>query len=281
MGIGVVDSLKGGAQKLASPNGLGVLGAFVALAVANVVITQTIFLRSVERALSRTGVEWSEVVTEAPASAPVPMGAGIGGPEQFFPEAIGVSLPIAVALWVLTALLAEVVRVLGIRVFASDESGVPSGLFDSIGFTTLNSLIASLVATVVVMLGAVLLLIPGIVLAILLEFVRQEVALNDANPFEALSNSYGHVKSNFLAVFALGVILFTVLLLVGVGAGTVASGPSLPGLPSFVSTVLTTGVTVYTLAVMTDAYQQAVDGETGGATSTGSDAPSDTEGSPL
>jgi hypothetical protein len=284
MGIGVVDSLKGGAQELASPNGLGVLGAFVALAVANVVVVQSIFLGVVQRALARAGVEWSEAVSEvsgqAPGAVPIPMGVGFRGPESLFPEAIGIPLPAAVGLWVLIALLAEVVRVVGIRVFASDESGMPSGVFDSIGFTTLNSLIASLVATLVVMLGAVLLIIPGIALAILLEFVRQEVALNDANPFEALSNSYGHVKANFLAVFVLGTVLFTLILLAGFGAGTVASGSSLPGLPSFVPAVVNTAVTVYALAVMTDAYQQAVGDRTSGGVSE-SETPSDADGTPL
>jgi hypothetical protein len=202
------------------------------------------------------------------------------GPEQLFPEAMGVSLPVAVALWLLLALLAELARVVGIRVFASPESGVPDGLFDSIGSTTLNSLVASFIVTILVLLGAALLLIPGILVAILMEFVRQEVALGDANAFEALSESYGHVKSNFLAVFALGTVLFLLIIVTSQVAGMAASGP-LPVVPSFVPAVATTAVTVYALAVMTDAYQQAVGGGAGGSSASGSDAPSSADGSPL
>jgi len=85
----------------------------------------------------------------------------------------------------------------------------------------LNAVIANLVVTVIVSIGFVLLIIPGIFLAVRLCFVPYIVADEGAGPFQALSESWNRTSGHFWTLFGAGllaivcVIIGFILLVIG------------------------------------------------------------------
>lgn len=78
-------------------------------------------------------------------------------------------------------------------------------------------ILASVVVGVLVSLGMILLVLPGIILAFLLMFTLVAVMVDDAGAFDAIGRSFRKVTRNFKATF----VVFLVLLALGLLAGIV------------------------------------------------------------
>ena len=110
------------------------------------------------------------------------------------------------------------------------------------------------------LIGSILLIIPGIIAYVAFIFVFLYVAVDDENVIAALSDSWGLTRGSWIRLFVLlfivfvgvGVIsgLFTVISAAIVGAG---SGPAVS---TFVSGVITLPFSLLTLGILADAFTQ-------------------------
>lgn len=100
----------------------------------------------------------------------------------------------------------------------------------SFGVRLVIVFIAGLIAGVIVLIGAVFLIIPGIYLAVRLRLVTAAVMLEDCGPIEALSRSFeltdGHAWTIFGVTFLLGVVSFAITIAVGLVLAGVPSSPT-------------------------------------------------------
>ncbi|MFC6974103.1 hypothetical protein ACFQL1_04540 [Halomicroarcula sp. GCM10025709] len=246
MSLEVGQALRDGIDDLTSERGLLFVAVFVLFGLLNTVVSQSLSLainRSIASAL------------DVPASAMQQQG-GFGGASN----ALGLELPIAVAaaLTVLLWALGTALRVVAIRSFAFEgPSPLPSAATDNLVPTVLTALGASVVMTVLLAIGFLLLVIPGLVLAVLFFFVMQEVALNDSGVVESLKNSIDLVGDNIGGVVALIIVTFALGAVI-----TLPLGAASLGLPGSISSALTTLLgqiaSVFGIAVVTSAYQQAM-----------------------
>lgn len=189
-------------------------------------------------------------------------------PEELFlpaaPLALDVGLPILVVGLAATFLLSEGVRLVAIRAFASASDRVlPTAAVTRNFLPTFAVLVvASLLVNVAVYGGMVLLILPGLVAAVLVVFVRQAVALDGDGPIAALRRSASLVLDHPVSVLLLLVALVVLGFLLGLPAAVVP--PTEPVQP-ILSAVIGAVPSVYGIAVFTRAYGQlgAVDVDEG------------------
>ncbi|AAV48045.1 unknown [Haloarcula marismortui ATCC 43049] len=154
-------------------------------------------------------------------------------------------------------ILNEALNIVAIRAFASDDrEPIPDNVGRRLGRTVVVAIAAGILTTIAVGIGLILLIIPGLVFGLLFFFVRQEIALNDSGVIESISNSVSVVTDNLLATFVLAIVLVVLGFVLG---GAVSFLPiSLPPMVlATVSTVFSSVVSVFSIAVTTVAYLQA------------------------
>jgi hypothetical protein len=179
------------------------------------------------------------------------------------PSLVTLPVPNAVAgaLVVLTLLAATVVGVVAVRTFvAREHASIPRRfLTDRMPFAVANFVVGGIAFGVVVLLGSVLLLIPGIVAYVGLIFMVQFVAVENVNFVTAMRRSWRLTKGNRIRIFALtavllvGIFVVTFVLNVGLGIAFGAGGAGLAGLAVALVNVV---VSLYLLAVISDAFVQ-------------------------
>jgi hypothetical protein len=174
---------------------------------------------------------------------------------------LALDLPLAVAgVGALVLLVVnEALNIVAIRAFASDgRESIPDNVGRRLGKTVAVAIAAGILTTIAVGIGIVLFIIPGLVFALFFFFVRQEIALNDSGIIEAISNSVSIVTDNLLATFVLAIVLGVLGLILG---GVFSFFPiSLPPMVlTTLSTVLSTVISVFSIAVTTVAYLQVAE----------------------
>jgi len=115
-------------------------------------------------------------------------------------------------------------------------------------------LIALIVQGIAVAIGFVALFIPGLFLLVSLIFTQVFVAVEGEGPFEALSSSWSLAKGNRFPLFGLGVVIFVISLLASIPTGIVTVFS--PAVGTLLTYVVSGFVSIFSLAVMIDAYQQ-------------------------
>ncbi|WP_336002008.1 hypothetical protein [Halorientalis halophila] len=252
MSIDIGAVLHEGIDRLASAPGLTLVGAFLALGLANVVVTQSMTVAFVEFVVDELGPQLSE-------TRELEQFRQSTGPTPF---AVSLAPSLLAVLFLLLAVVTEALSVVAVRVFAGDADDPWTGATDRLPMATLNAFVAGILAFVLIALafvvGLIGLIVGGFVLAafvaISLLFVRQEVALEDENFLGALSESWDRAKGNRWQLLAL-ILLFGVL---GASVGVVG------GLGSFLgpeaSTILSVTFGAITgafgIAATTRAYEQ-------------------------
>lgn len=175
-----------------------------------------------------------------------------------FPLALPISGAVAQLLSLLMAFPNEIVLLVAARTFVSDETG---GLFEptrNLPLATLNAVLGGIVVAVLVGIGTLLLVVPGLFLMVSFLFFREEVAVEDKNLIDAITDSYSLVKGDRFAVFGLILVLF----LIGLLAGAVTL--VIPGVAGTIaSSVVGAAVTVFAAAVVARAYVQLVESNRG------------------
>ncbi|NHN43615.1 hypothetical protein G9C85_18505 [Halorubellus sp. JP-L1] len=170
--------------------------------------------------------------------------------EQATSTGLDLSLPVVLVFLATLPFVAEFLHVVGVRALADDPESLPDGdLLDGIGGTYAKSLASNFVAWVLIGIGLLLAVIPGILLALVFLFVRQRVVLAGDGVFAALCESYGTFKRNVGAL----VVVFLVLLLLGMFS-TVGLG--MLGVPGWLYPILVAAIVAFELAVITSAYLQ-------------------------
>jgi len=244
MSLQVGTALERGFDQLTSERGALFVAVFVVFGIANTVVSQSLAV-----AFNRAVFEALDV---PPSAAQQQQTVGASNP-----LALEIPLAVSLVLVILLFVVSIVLSVAAIRSFASDSTDpLPSEAFRDFGRTAGVAVAAAILSGLVVGIGAIFLLLPGLVFAILFTFVKQEVALNDSGVIESLTESVDIVSDNAIEVVALLVILFVL--------GLVASVPTLvlgAVIPSVIATVLSTVLgqvaNVYGIATVTAAYQQA------------------------
>lgn len=97
------------------------------------------------------------------------------------------------------------IGILGIRRAAGEETDAMD-IFSSYAFI-LPLIIGYIAYVVMVMLGLLLLIIPGIYLSVMLVWFGQIIVLKQLSPVDALKESWRRMKGNFWAYFAIGLVL--------------------------------------------------------------------------
>jgi len=249
MGFQVTDAFADGFDDFASGQGAVLAVVYVVLGLINTVLVQTA-LEVVFRVLFRAADIPQEAIQEA------------GGFGAIAPLSLGLPLTIVVPLILLFAIVGFPLTIVAIRMLASDSSElVPAAATD--GLLKASALLfgARLLAGIAIGLGSLLLVIPGIIVWVLLVFVNQEIALNDAGIVDALSNSVDIVTDNAIGVIA--VIVALVLIAIGVMLPVWILGGLLPpAIGPILTTTINGIVGVFGIAVITAAYQLAVADDT-------------------
>ena len=246
MSLDVGQALRDGIEDLTSERGILFVAVFVIFGLANTVVSQSLSLAITRSVASSLGV----------SAAAMQQQGGFGGASN----ALGIEIPLAVA-GVLTLLLAVVgiaLRIVAIRSFAFEgPSPLPSSATEDLVPTVLTAIGASILMYVALFFGFLLLIIPGLVLAVLFFFVMQEIALNDSGVVESIKNSIDLVGDNLGGVIVLIVVTFVLGIVI-----TIPLGAASLGLPGSISAALTTLLgqiaSVFGIAVVTSAYQQAM-----------------------
>jgi len=180
-------------------------------------------------------------------------------PGQIF--AIGVGTGLASGLVGLLGFLlwiASIVLTIGaIRVLVSDETErlPPTAFTRNAGWAFLNFVVGAVVFAIAVALGLALFVVPGVFLLVTLAFWAVFVAVEDRNFVDAFRRSWALTKGSRLRLFALGVGVVLVSLVVAAlfGVPSALLGGAVGSLVVEVGTAVTT---VFSTAVLAQAYNQ-------------------------
>lgn len=110
--------------------------------------------------------------------------------------------------------------------------------------------LASLLVGIIVSLGFVLLVIPGIILAFFLMFTFVALMLTESNPLQAIGHSFRVVKQHFASVFVFFLVLIALGVLVGILNVVIGLIPVLGSILAVIlGSVYATFVSVFVVAV--------------------------------
>jgi len=263
MSVSIGDTLEDSVRRLLTVPGLLVVVLFVAFRQSNRVVYDTFFARGAEFVLDKAGgYSLRDVrmeLLERGYSEALPL---VDVVEQ---TGMDVSFPVAVAMLAALPFIAEFLHVVGVRaVAANDPNSVPvDEVTTGLAGAYVKSLVANFVALVLIVLGYLFFVIPGIALTVLFLFVRHRIALAGDGVFEAISQSYALVKENALQMVALVVVFWLTYLVVTFIAGMVPLGDLTGAFNRGAETL----IIVFGVSLFTSAYLQAVGGVGGQAAS--------------
>jgi len=245
MSLEIDRALREGFDRTISRNGLLLVGVFLVFSLANLVVGQSL-IRAAEPLLLE---QFSGLPEEAAAQFESTL-------EQSRPFAIPMSYPVALGLTLVAAVVAEAIRIASIRVFAAEQQSTfpRARVTHRLVAATINGVVAGLLVAVIVGIGAIFLLLPGIYAALSLYFVRQEVAVENKNFLDAIRDSWALTGGSRWEVLGLAIILFVIGLIAG-SPGAVLNVVD-PVVGTVVSTAISAATTVFGIAVVTRAYEQ-------------------------
>lgn len=262
MTLDISTALRGGFRRTFTPAGLSLAVVFVLVGIASAVASQTlladVFDSLIEIMRSQQGPGDDEFTRQE-----IRMTASLLRGRT--PLALPIPLSVAGLLFVLSAVFAEVARLVTARV-AFDEGGADAGggrLRRNLGRATLNGIVGGIVVDVVIVLGGIVglvgIVIGGVVVALFLAmsflFLRQEIAIEDKNFVDAMTDSWTLAKGNRLELFTL---VFVVVIAVGVVSAilTAVFGVVDPTVGVAVGLLVGGLTAVFGTAVVTRAYAQ-------------------------
>ena len=175
---------------------------------------------------------------------------------------IGFALPlpteVAAALAVFALLLGIGIFLVTARLFArdlSDLSSLPGNLFTRrLGRAFLSALVVSVVLGVAIPIGFAFLLVPGLFLAVSLQFAVFAVAVEDTGPIEAFRRSWELASGNRWRLLAL-VILFGVAGGIGGAIGSLLAFVS-PSVGQLASLVINSVLVILMYGIIADSFVQ-------------------------
>lgn len=254
MSLDISKALSDGFSRTFERNGLLLMLVFLAFGAVNAVAGQTLSAAAA-RFVRQQLEQLPPGAMAGPTGSAGPAGA-FPGAEQT-PLALPIPLPAALVVVLFVALLAEAVRIVAVRTLVSDETErIPESFVSrNIVMATLNGFVGGIVVLILVGVGLLFLVVPGVFLAISFFFVRQEIAVEDQNFVDALSASWELTSGNRLGLFGLALVLVVIGLVVSAVAGAVGFA-GIAILTTAVTTVVGAVTTVFSVAVAARAYDQ-------------------------
>ncbi len=254
MSLDIESAFSDGLDRVVTQPGAYLLGAFLALGLANAVVAQSLTAAAVEFAVDEFGPRLAE------AGALDQVRNEVGA----LPFAVSLPPTLLGAAFVALAFVAEAISIVAVRVFAApDPERLPDGVADGLPLATANGFLGGIFVFVIVAVGFVVgligVVIGGFVVAAFLWtsllFLRQAVALDDENAISALGQSWTVTRGNRWYLLGLVVALAVIGLVISGAGGLVATllGPVANTLSSVVVGAV---VGVFGIAVTTRAYQQ-------------------------
>ena len=283
-------AIRNGFSRTFKRNGLLLVGAFAVFGLVSAVLTQTAAVQLLERL---GDLPTQTPPTGGPGGPGGPGGAGTPPAEMddftgSQPLALPIPLLLAVPLAALTPFVAEALRIVAVRTLVSEHTESIPGAFarENIVWATLNGFVGGIVVWFIVVIGGVIgligLLVGGPLVAAFFAtsffFVRQEIAVENKNFVDALTDSWQLTSGHRIGLFALAVAIWLIGLLVSI-PGTIigfAAAAGSPGLATIAVTVVSVALsaltTVFGIAVAARAYDQLrAERETGDDRSTAAD----------
>ena len=175
-----------------------------------------------------------------------------------------VDVPLAAsAIVAVVGLLAlQVAAIVSLRTFVGGHTrSIPSEYYTrNIGIVLVNSVIGSFVYGLLVLLGSLLLIIPGIIAYVAFLFTLVYIAIEDENFIAALRDSWTLTRGNWLPLFGLLLIIFVGLSLIStvlsVIVSFVVSAAAGPATGTLVSGVITVPFSLLLLGILAEAFVQ-------------------------
>jgi hypothetical protein len=246
MAIDIGDIIRQGYDRTIARNGLQLAAVF--------------FVLSVLDAMFSAGVERRMLPSDGfdgPAMGPV-SDSVVSAP----PISLGLSPAVAGLVSFLLAVVTILVTIGALRTFVTDETeSLPRAHFtEDVLWPALNLIVGAIVFGIAVAIGFVLLVVPGLFLLVSLFFWEVFVAVEDDNFVEGFQRSWAITSGRRLRMFALGVVVLVVAVLVSI----VFAIPDvfLPAVPAFLlEQVGAALIGVFFVATITETYNRLVAGE--------------------
>jgi len=239
MAINIESALRTGFSRTVARNGL--------------LLAVLLFVVSAVNAIVGLGIaRWVSARDILPVNAPFP--PEVGAAIFAVPPVLGgfVSLALGIVTIVLT--------IGAIRTFVSDETErLPSAYFtENMVIPGLNFFVGTIVFAIVVAIGLVFLVVPGIFLLVTLAFWAVFVAVDDRNFIEGMQKSWALTRGSRFQLFLLGlaVVLINILVSVVFGIGGLTGGLAEVLVTEFTGAV----TTIFSLATLAAAYNQLTAG---------------------
>ncbi|MDY6818464.1 MAG: hypothetical protein SVG88_07365 [Halobacteriales archaeon] len=248
MAVDIPSVLKRGYETTLSPNGVVFVGVFYLLALLSGAIT-----------IGPTRDVMAPDGAGPPGMGGMPFaGAGM----RPFAPSLGLSPIVAAGLSVVLSIVSIVVTIGALRTFVTDPFGDLSGTVFSrnILWAAINMIVGGIVFGIVVAIGLVLLIVPGLFLLVSLFFWNVFVVVEDTSFIEGFRRSWELTAGNRLSLFGVGIIVALIGLFVSIVLGL--PGLFLPDIVGFLLAQLGSAVvSVFTFATVAAAYN-ALDGGT-------------------
>ncbi|MFB6109921.1 MAG: hypothetical protein ABEJ60_03480 [Halodesulfurarchaeum sp.] len=239
MTLRIPSTLVGGVRRIGTRNGLRLLGMYVVV-----------------------GTIWQLTLYTAVAKAVLSSAAPIG---SLGLPTVPLPLTVAAVGAILSLLVLQYVTVVAIRTLTAGHSrSIPRDFFTRrIGFVIVNSIAASLLFGVLVFVGSILFVIPGILAYLAFLFVLFYVAVEDEHVVAGFVDSWRLTRGHWIRLFVLTVVVF-----VGIGlvSGSLSAGVMLvsraaarPSLGTLLSGIVTLPFSLLALAILADAFDRLRD----------------------
>ena len=236
MALKIGSSLTGGFSRVANRNGAVLTLAYLVLGL----VWQVAFYSAFVTWLQRSNPEMTDV--------PLPT--------------VDAPLAVAAVVAVLALLLLQIMAVVSIRTFVGGHTDViPSEYYTrNIVIVLANALVGSVAYGLLVFLGSLLLVIPGIIAYVAFLFMLFYVAVEDENFVAALSDSWTLTRGNWVSLFGLLLIIFVGLSLIpGILAAVISfvvGAYAGPAISTLVSGVITLPFSLLVLGILAEAFVQ-------------------------
>jgi hypothetical protein len=242
MSLQIGSVLSGALDSLVSRTGAALLGIYTVLMIATQSVVNTVLADVYAQAGLEAAVQMLPLVLEIPTS----LAAG------------GV---------LVVSLLSVYLSIVAVRTFVADaQDSFPGDAFTrNVPMAVLNLLIGGLIYGVLVFAGSLLLVIPGVFLYVTLIFMVPFIAVEDRNFVAALTESYRLTAGSRLAIFGLLVLVVAISAVLGGVAGFVSVLLLPPSLAQLGITLVQAPASLVSLAVISVAFRQLRDAETGGS----------------
>lgn len=230
-GLDVGGAIKYGVKRPLEKDGLMVLGLIWAVALLNEIAEQSA-AEGLVSGFAMRGIEQARRETPG-ASQELQMVEDFIMDATVMPLAL-VPSSVAIPLGILASILMITAYIVGYRTFVNPGSdSLPSESTSNLLMTTVHGFIGSIVVSILVAIGLILLIIPGIFLMISFAFYLAYIALHDVSFIEGMKRSWGLTSGNRFGIFLFGVGLVFVFIglwiVGGIASFVVGIGGALPG----------------------------------------------------